>query len=155
MSAMASQITSLTIVYSSVYLGADQRKHQSFASLGFARGIHRWSVISQHKGPVMREMFPFDDVIMDNDNIDYITDTNYHSCKVKNTSFFFFIKNLKILHCISGLSMPWHYQMTHNPHQFYIVSHFYIVSTEYWRLLLSLVYLCPLTLQTDTQSTPG
>ena len=29
MGAMASQITSLTIVYSTVYSGADQRKHQS------------------------------------------------------------------------------------------------------------------------------
>ena len=35
MGAMASQITSLTIIYSNVYSGADQRKHQSFASLAF------------------------------------------------------------------------------------------------------------------------
>ena len=42
MSAMASQITSLTIVYSTVYSGADQRKHQRSASLAFVRGIHRW-----------------------------------------------------------------------------------------------------------------
>ena len=42
MSAMASQITSLTIVHSSVYSGADQRKHQSYASLAFVRGFHRW-----------------------------------------------------------------------------------------------------------------
>ena len=46
MSAMASQITSLTIVYSTVYAGADQRKHQSSASLAFVRGIHRWPVNS-------------------------------------------------------------------------------------------------------------
>ena len=64
MSTMASQITSLTIVYSTVYSGADQRKHQSSASLTFVRGIHRWPVNSPHKGPVMRKMFPFDDVIM-------------------------------------------------------------------------------------------
>ena len=42
MNSMASQITSLTIVYSTVYSGADQRKHQSSASLAFVRGIHRW-----------------------------------------------------------------------------------------------------------------
>ena len=42
MSTMASHITSLTIVYSTVYSGADQRKHQSSASLTFLRGIHRW-----------------------------------------------------------------------------------------------------------------
>ena len=64
MSAMASQITSLTIVCSTVYSGADQRKHQSSASLAFVRGIHRWPVNSPHKGPVTRKMFPLDGVIM-------------------------------------------------------------------------------------------
>ena len=64
MSAIASQITTLRIVYSSVNSGADQRKHQSSASLAFVRGILRWSVNSPHKGPVTRTMFPFDDVIM-------------------------------------------------------------------------------------------
>ena len=38
---MASQITSITIVYSTAYSGADQRKHQSPASLAFVRGIHQ------------------------------------------------------------------------------------------------------------------
>ena len=37
MDAMASQITSPTIAYSTVNLGADQRKHQSSASLAFVR----------------------------------------------------------------------------------------------------------------------
>ena len=64
MSAMAPPITSLTIVYSAVYSGADQRKHQSSASLVFVRAIHRWLVNSPHKGPVTRKMFPNDDVIM-------------------------------------------------------------------------------------------
>ena len=63
MSAMESQITSLTIVYSTVYSDEDQRKHQSSASLAFVRGIHRWPVNSPHKGPVTWKMFPFD-VIM-------------------------------------------------------------------------------------------
>ena len=61
---MASQITSFTIVYSTAYSGADQRKHQSSASLAFVRGIHRLPVNSPHKGPVTQKMFPFDDVIM-------------------------------------------------------------------------------------------
>ena len=73
MGAMASQITSLTIVYSTVYSGADQRKYQSSASLAFVWGIHRSPVNSPHqgpvnspyKGPITRKMFPFDDVIMD------------------------------------------------------------------------------------------
>ena len=64
MGAMPSQNTSLTIVYSTVYSGADQRKHQSSASLAFVRGIHRWPVNSPHKWPVTRKMFPFDDVII-------------------------------------------------------------------------------------------
>ena len=58
------QIASLTIVYSTVYSGADQRKHQSSASLAFLRGIHRWPVNSSHKRSVTRKIFPFDDVIM-------------------------------------------------------------------------------------------
>ena len=63
--AMTSQITSLTIVYSSAYSGADKkRKHQSSATLAFARGIHRWPLNSPHKGPVTRKMLPFYDVIM-------------------------------------------------------------------------------------------
>ena len=64
MGTMASQITSLTIVYSTVYSSADQRKHQSSASLAFVRGIHRGPVNTPHKWPVTRKMFPFDDVIM-------------------------------------------------------------------------------------------
>ena len=64
MTMLASHITSLTVVYSIVYLGVDQRKHQSSASLSFVRGIHRGPVNSPHKWPVTRKMFPFDDVIM-------------------------------------------------------------------------------------------
>ena len=43
--------------------GADQRRHQNFASLAFVRGIHRWPVDSPHKGQVMRKVFPYDDLI--------------------------------------------------------------------------------------------
>ena len=64
MGTTASQVTSLTIVYSIVYSDADQRTHQSSASLAFVRGIHRGPVNSPHKWPVTRKMFPFDDVIM-------------------------------------------------------------------------------------------
>ena len=64
MGAMASQITSLTIVYFAVDSGTDQRKRQSSAWLAFVRGIHRWPVNSPHKWPVTRKMFPFDDVVM-------------------------------------------------------------------------------------------
>ena len=64
MGMIASQITSLTTVYSTVCSGADQRKHQSSASLAFVWRIHRGPVNSPHKWPVTRKMFPFDDVIM-------------------------------------------------------------------------------------------
>ena len=60
MSAMASQITSLTIVYPTVYSSEDQRKHQSCAPLALVRGIQRRPVNSPHRGPVTRKMFPFD-----------------------------------------------------------------------------------------------
>ena len=64
MGRIASQFTSLTIAYSIVYSGVDQRKHQSPASLAFVRGIHRRPVNSPRKWPVTRKKFPFDDVIM-------------------------------------------------------------------------------------------
>ena len=64
MDTIASQITSLAIVFSTVYLDTDQRKHQSSASLAFVWGIHRGPVNSPHKWPVTRILFPFDDVIM-------------------------------------------------------------------------------------------
>ena len=54
MRVMASKITSLTIIYSNVYSGADKKKHQSSASLAFLWGIHRRPVNSPHKGPVTR-----------------------------------------------------------------------------------------------------
>ena len=63
MGAMASQITSLTIAYSTVHSGGDQRKHLRSASLAFVRVIHWWAAKSPHKWPVTRKM-PFDDVIM-------------------------------------------------------------------------------------------
>ena len=75
MSVMAYQITRLAIVYSTVCSSADQRRHQinifnnnqSSASLAFVRGIQWSPVNSPHKGPVTRNMFPFNDVIMELD----------------------------------------------------------------------------------------
>ena len=60
MGAIASQYTSFTIIYSTVYSDSDQRKHQSSASLAFVWGNPRWP----HKWPVTRKIFPFDDAIM-------------------------------------------------------------------------------------------
>ena len=66
MGTIASQIPSLTIIYSIVYSDTDQRKHQSSALLAFVWGIHQGPVNSPHKWPVTRKMCPFDDVIMGN-----------------------------------------------------------------------------------------
>ena len=61
MGTMASQITSLTIVYSTGY--SMRKSKKSSASLVCVRGINRWLVNSPHKGPVERKMSLFDDVI--------------------------------------------------------------------------------------------
>ena len=63
MSMMASQITGISTVCSTVCSGADQRNLQSSTSRAFVRGIIQWPVHSPHKGPVMRKMFPFYDVM--------------------------------------------------------------------------------------------
>ena len=64
---MASQITSILTICSTVYSGAHQRKHQSSVLLAVVRGIHRSLVDSPHKGSATRKMFPFDDAIMPKD----------------------------------------------------------------------------------------
>ena len=63
MSAMVSQITSLTSVYSTVY-SRYRSKKTKLRVTGLCDGNSRWPVNSPHKGPVTRKMFPFDDVIM-------------------------------------------------------------------------------------------
>ena len=87
MSAMASEITSLTIVYSTVYSGVDQKKYRSSASLSFVRGIHRRPVNFPHKGSVTRKIFPFDDVIMDYDTISAIFKCDH--IRQSSTSIYF------------------------------------------------------------------
>ena len=78
----ASQITSLVIVYSTIYSGADQRKHQSSVSLAFVRGINWWPVNYPHKGPVT----PFDDVIMCKDG----TTSNLQESSMLTATVLFF-----------------------------------------------------------------
>ena len=70
MGAMASRITGASMVCSTVWSAADQRKHLSSAWLADVRGIKRWPANSPHnthKWPVTRKMFPSDDVIMKHD----------------------------------------------------------------------------------------
>ena len=57
MTTMASQITSLTVIYWIVYSDADQRKHQSSAWLAFVRGIHRDRWIPRTKDQLRGKCF--------------------------------------------------------------------------------------------------
>ena len=85
--AVASPVTSLTTVYSSVHSGVDQRKHQSSAPLAFVWGIHRWLVNCPHKCPVTRKMFPFDDVIMERFGTSFIQDNTFDMLSAKYRPF--------------------------------------------------------------------
>ena len=64
MSAMASQITGVSMVCSTVCPGAGQKKTSKLRVTGLLGGIHRRPVNSPNKGPVTRKMLPFDDVIV-------------------------------------------------------------------------------------------
>ena len=108
---MASQITSLTTVYSTFYSGADQRKHQSSASLAFLRWIHRWSVNSPHKGQVTRKMFPFDDVIMflGSDGQDVGTDSDNDLARIRHQA----------ISWINDNAVPWRIYVINTEHNIY------------------------------------
>ena len=118
MSTIASQITSLTIVYSTVYSDADQRKHQSSASLAFVWGIHRGPVNSPHKWSVTRKMFPFDDVIMVTEfswsSIDFRswTRNNRVSQRVSRTGYIFFNIKRNTFKYMLHTPAPWHFDIS-------------------------------------------
>ena len=111
MSAMASQITGVSIAYSTVCSGANKRNHQSYASLAFVRGIHWWPGNSLHKGSVTRKMFPFDDVIMEYAKLSVM------SCGNEADYFFGSIRFLRVYGAIVfhlwnfSLSSGWHIQV--------------------------------------------
>ena len=75
MRATASHITSFTIVRSTIYSGAHERRYKSSTSLAFVRGIHRWPVNSPHKGPVTRKIFLYVNVIINvvNDELQWFS----------------------------------------------------------------------------------
>ena len=122
MSLMASQITS------GVYSGADQRKHQSSASLAFVRGIHRGPMNSPHKWPVTRNMFPFDDVIMTPVLISNIIGQLFHPKKYRAVlvQSFVIITRLNIALLWDSLSHTWHtkekYQAAYSGNDFSVAS---------------------------------
>ena len=112
MSPTASQITSLMIVYSIVYSGTDQRKHQSSTSLAFVRGIHRRPLNSPHKWPVTRKMFPFDDVIMLKEQWGVIIFTVIISYSFLPSILYMIKRNIlpcvQAIFCIFYILYPWH-----------------------------------------------
>ena len=106
MGTIASQITSLSIVYSTVYSDADQRKYQRSASLAFVRGFDRRPVNPPHKWPVTRKMFPFDDVMMTKTKSKI---TVHIACCVTVTSHALCgILNQKQLNCLFNRLFSWH-----------------------------------------------
>ena len=80
MGTMASHITGLTIVYSTIYSGADQENIKAPRHWPL-RGLHRWLGYSPHKWPVTRKMFSFDDVI------ELMFPPNYGTSKAQQLSF--------------------------------------------------------------------
>ena len=113
MDTMASQVTSLTIVYSIVCSDADQRRHQSSASPAFVRGIHRWPVNSPHKRPVTRKMFPFDDVVIFRNTSQLNITGLCHVPLVQYRSIVVLIvvELARLINCgLSGMANIWHFQ---------------------------------------------
>ena len=104
MKTIAFQISSVSIVYLTVSTGADQRKHQSSASLAFVRVIYRGPVNSPHKGPVTRKMFPFDDVIMHSLNYHHLSLPMARSLFKSPPSIVVIVWSCKIIDVIPGLS---------------------------------------------------
>ena len=91
MGAIASQITSPTAVYSTVYSAADQRKHQSSAPLAFVRGIHRGPVNFPHKWPVTRKCFH---LVMSSCNVNLIYVEHNSGLVAKSGYFIWEMKSL-------------------------------------------------------------
>ena len=101
MNPMASQITGVSLVCTTVCSGTDQRKHQSSASLAFVSGIHWWPVDSPHKGPVTRIFFSVwwrHHDMQQNNQVKAIWHAPYHTCFRHHTTEWQFS-----LVCISGM----------------------------------------------------
>ena len=153
MTMLASQITSLTVVYSIVYSGVNQRKHQSSASLAFVREIHRGPVNFPHKWPVTRKMFPFDDVIMKRNALfpEYETallpyGTSHYSngtlasWRLKLTATGLFVQEIDQDNITHKIKAPYHCPFVKGIHRWRVVSltreqkcgkHFHVMTSSY------------------------
>ena len=128
MGAMASQIISLTIVYSTVYSGTDQWKYQSSASLAFVRRIHRWPGNSPQKWRVTLKMFSFDDVIV---NACFLRFSAILDSIIKILTRGMF----KCRNCPNGIPMVYQNQWWHNLRYIYMSAN---ILVHYESLLASL-----------------
>ena len=108
MSAMASPITSLTVVYSAVWSCTYQSKCQSSAALAFVRGIYRSPVNSPHKWSVTREMFPFDDVVM--------RTKIFNILRYRRSIFTWVWRNIDIHHIGALVTMYWIHRLIYSWH---------------------------------------
>ena len=106
--AMASQITSIAKVYSTIYSGADQRKLQSSASLAFIGAVN-----SPHKWPVTRKKKNFYDVITMNASINILTSERYFKNTKRPFAHVVYIKGVRHLPEIWYAATPiwWRHQM--------------------------------------------
>ena len=114
MGVIVSQITSLTIVYLTIYSDTDERKHQSSASLAFVRESHRGPVNSPHKWPVTWKMFPFNDVLMYSE-ISFIHNIHFnyqkhfkfftYICSMAVSSLLYYLQNIKMTEQLRNKSL--------------------------------------------------
>ena len=110
MSAMASQITNLTIVYSIIYSGAGQKKTWKLRVTGFCAGNSPVTGEFPAKRPITRQMSPFDDVIM------YSTEINGVSASCAMVIPFIFNGMIHIAcHCFVIQHYEQHF-VSHNLH---------------------------------------
>ena len=107
MGPIASQITSLTTVYSIVYSDADQRKHQSSASLAFVWGIHRDRWTPRTKGQLRGKCFH-----LMTSSCGELTSASLPSVTLPNQELL--ASTFQISHCYS-LWIPWHKCVISNP----------------------------------------
>ena len=120
MTMMASQITSLTVVYSTVYTDTDQRKHWSSASLAFVWGIHRDRWIPHAKGQLHGKCFHLmtssrSPAIDRNRGPDILNIMACNKYLIKTTSLTFrtYMYPRKIL-CVTQFSQNWLHLVLHS-----------------------------------------
>ena len=127
MTTMASQITSLTVVYSTVYSDANQRKHQSSVSLAFVWGIHRDRWIPRTKGQLRGKCF-------------HLMTSSWHFCPITVTSHSVTVSKLPAAQLfVKQLAQP--RETTKKTSKFHITGPLWVECNGHWRVPHGLSYL--------------